>query len=187
MNENISLTSLLHRFMNREAFLGIFTLSFGGIAGLVVGIPIIGYVLGPLINQPGELWEDIRYAEGHNAGKRVTLGSFPVGRPSRFPSRLAGHFPGRGRPRRRARGCAATTRARSRATHCIARISAVQSIGSRTRASFSVPATAVSSTPTARWPAGRHRVRCSTTTSVSRVAKSRYRRTLSPSLPRRSP
>jgi menaquinol-cytochrome c reductase iron-sulfur subunit len=93
MNENISLTSLLHRFMNREAFLGIFTLSFGAIAGLVVGIPIIGYVLGPLINQPGELWEDIRYAEGHNAGKRVTLSSFPVGQTIEVSFQARGPLP----------------------------------------------------------------------------------------------
>lgn len=79
MNDNISFTSLMRRFMNRDAFLGIFTLSFGGIASLVVGIPIIGYVFGPLIDQPAEIWEDVRFASGPKQDKPVGVNDIPIG------------------------------------------------------------------------------------------------------------
>jgi menaquinol-cytochrome c reductase iron-sulfur subunit len=48
--------------MTREAFLGLFTASIGGLAGLAVGIPIIGYVISPVINQPQKVWRDVRLA-----------------------------------------------------------------------------------------------------------------------------
>jgi menaquinol-cytochrome c reductase iron-sulfur subunit len=79
MNDDISITDLLRRLMNRDAFLGVFTLSFGAIAGLVVGIPIIGYVLAPLIKQPPDIWEDVSFAEGADRGKTVTPALLPLG------------------------------------------------------------------------------------------------------------
>lgn len=74
-----SIQNLTRRILNREAFLAIFTLSFGGIASLVVGIPIIGYVFGPLIEQPPEIWESVRFANGPNQGKTIKADSIPVG------------------------------------------------------------------------------------------------------------
>jgi menaquinol-cytochrome c reductase iron-sulfur subunit len=56
---SLNITNLRSKVLSREGFLAIFTLSFGGIAGLVVGIPIIGYVLAPLINQPPNVWRDV--------------------------------------------------------------------------------------------------------------------------------
>lgn len=76
MSININLT---RKLLNREAFLGIFTISFGGIAGLVVGIPIIGYVLAPLIQQAPEQWHDVRFAVVGRTGKRVKVDSIPIG------------------------------------------------------------------------------------------------------------
>ena len=79
MND-ISFTSLTRRLMNRDAFLALFTLSFGAIAGLVVGIPIIGYVLAPLIKQPPEIWESVYFSSGPDKGKAVTVDAMAIGR-----------------------------------------------------------------------------------------------------------
>lgn len=53
---NVDAMELLRRVMTREGFLAAFVFLFGGIAGLVVTIPIVGYVLSPLFNQPKDLW-----------------------------------------------------------------------------------------------------------------------------------
>lgn len=78
MND-VNITSLTRQLMTREGFLGIFTLSFGAIAGLVLGIPIVAYVLGPLIKQPPEVWEKIRFAANPDQGHFVTVDSIKVG------------------------------------------------------------------------------------------------------------
>lgn len=70
---------LIRKLLTREGFLAIFTLSFGGLAGLVVGIPIIGYVLAPLINQPKEVWRDASFANPPQTGKPVYATSIPIG------------------------------------------------------------------------------------------------------------
>ena len=71
--------NLTRQLMSREGFLAIFTLSFGAVAGLVVGIPVLGYVLGPLIKQPKELWQTVTFAAGSDAGKPVAVDSLAVG------------------------------------------------------------------------------------------------------------
>ena len=78
MND-ISLTSLTRQLMTREGFLGAFTLGFGAIAGLVVGIPVVAYVLGPLIKQPPEIWEPVRLVNGRNKGQVVKVDSLDIG------------------------------------------------------------------------------------------------------------
>jgi menaquinol-cytochrome c reductase iron-sulfur subunit len=65
--------------MTREGFLGLFTLSFGALGGLAVGIPIIGYIFGPLFVQPPEVWEDVTFSNGHKTGKTITLSQINVG------------------------------------------------------------------------------------------------------------
>jgi hypothetical protein len=49
----------MRKFMTREAFMGLFIVSVGGIAGVVIGLPILGYALQPLIQQPKDVWRDI--------------------------------------------------------------------------------------------------------------------------------
>lgn len=59
--------------MNREAFLTLFTLSFGGLASLAVGIPIIGYVLSPLIKPEPDVWRDLGAVEKYTVGSTVEV------------------------------------------------------------------------------------------------------------------
>lgn len=75
----MNLTSLMRRLMTREGFLTIFTVSFGGLAGLVVGIPIIGYVLSPLLETTPQRWQDVRFANGPKQNKVVTVDAIPIG------------------------------------------------------------------------------------------------------------
>lgn len=51
--------NLTRKFMSREFFLGAFTLSVGGIISVLYGIPIIAYVVGPLVKQPTNVWRDV--------------------------------------------------------------------------------------------------------------------------------
>jgi menaquinol-cytochrome c reductase iron-sulfur subunit len=73
---SLNITNLRGKVLSREGFLSLFTLSFGAIAGLVVGIPIVGYVLAPLINQPPEVWRDVRLV---GSNKLVTDSTIPPG------------------------------------------------------------------------------------------------------------
>jgi menaquinol-cytochrome c reductase iron-sulfur subunit len=59
--------------LNRETFLSLITLSVGGLAGLVVGIPIVGYVLSPLINQAPNIWRDIGAVSKYKVGETVEV------------------------------------------------------------------------------------------------------------------
>ena len=44
---------------SRGLFLSAIVVGFGAIAGVVLGIPIIGYVLTPLIKPAPEAWRDV--------------------------------------------------------------------------------------------------------------------------------
>lgn len=63
--------SLRQRLVSREAFMGLFIASVGGIATLLFGIPIVGYVLQPLIQQPKDVWRDIGAADAIPVGQTV--------------------------------------------------------------------------------------------------------------------
>ncbi|HLJ67545.1 MAG TPA: ubiquinol-cytochrome c reductase iron-sulfur subunit [Chloroflexota bacterium] len=68
--------NLTRRLMNREAFMGFFILSIGGVMGLVLGIPIVGFVLSPLIKQPTNLWRDVGAVSSFGVGETVQV-NFP--------------------------------------------------------------------------------------------------------------
>lgn len=63
--------SVTRKLMNREAFMGFFIASVGGVGGLVLGIPIIGSILGPLINQPSNVWRDLGPVSDFKVGETV--------------------------------------------------------------------------------------------------------------------
>lgn len=90
---SMTMQELTRKLLTREAFLTLFTVSFGAVAGLVVGIPIIGYVLGPLIEQPPEIWEGVRFANGPHKGKPVMVDSIPIGQTEEVAFNALGPLP----------------------------------------------------------------------------------------------
>jgi menaquinol-cytochrome c reductase iron-sulfur subunit len=76
---SISIPTLTRKLMTREGFLGIFTLSFGALGGLAVGIPIIAYIFVPLFKQPPERWQTVTFSNGPKSGKTITLSEIAVG------------------------------------------------------------------------------------------------------------
>jgi menaquinol-cytochrome c reductase iron-sulfur subunit len=69
------------KLITREGFLGLVTTGVVGAAGLVVSIPIVGYVLGPVVKQPKNVWRDVRLAAPDGAvGEVVRTESIPLGR-----------------------------------------------------------------------------------------------------------
>ena len=61
-----------HGEMGRNIFLSGIVVGFGGIAGMVLGIPLIGYILTPLFKPTPEGWR------GRGCGS-----DFPPGKPER--------------------------------------------------------------------------------------------------------
>jgi menaquinol-cytochrome c reductase iron-sulfur subunit len=57
--------------MNREVFMGLFIVSVGGVLSVVLGIPIIGFVLSPLIKQPDYVWRDVGAVDEFKIGETV--------------------------------------------------------------------------------------------------------------------
>ena len=51
--------------------MGLFVASVGGIATLVFGIPIIGYLVQPLVQQPKDVWRDIGTSDSIKVGETV--------------------------------------------------------------------------------------------------------------------
>jgi menaquinol-cytochrome c reductase iron-sulfur subunit len=61
------------KLMNREAFMGMFMLGVGGLGSLIVGIPIIGFVLSPLIKPPPTPWRDVGSIDKFKVGDTVAV------------------------------------------------------------------------------------------------------------------
>src|SRR5437764_7984551 len=69
------------KLMTRQGFLSLSMAAMAAGAGLVVGIPIIGYVLGPVIDQPAKKWRDVRLtAPVGTLGEIVRTETIPLGR-----------------------------------------------------------------------------------------------------------
>ena len=61
------------KLMNREAFMGLFIVGVGGLGSLILGIPIIGFVLSPLIKPPPSVWRDVGPVEKFKVGETVAV------------------------------------------------------------------------------------------------------------------
>ena len=59
--------------LNREAFMGLFIFSVGGLASVVFGIPIVAWVLGPLIKQSHDVWRFVGHVDHFDIGKTVAV------------------------------------------------------------------------------------------------------------------
>ncbi|MGH2448070.1 MAG: ubiquinol-cytochrome c reductase iron-sulfur subunit [Chloroflexota bacterium] len=55
----MNLTKLSHLLLTREGFLTLVVAGVGGLASLVVAIPIVGYIFSPLILTSPEKWRDV--------------------------------------------------------------------------------------------------------------------------------
>ena len=65
--------NLARKLMTREGFMTLFILSVGGLGGLILGIPIIGFVLSPLIKPPPSVWRDVGAIDSFKIGKTVAV------------------------------------------------------------------------------------------------------------------
>jgi menaquinol-cytochrome c reductase iron-sulfur subunit len=61
------------KLLNREAFLGMLIAGIGGLGSLIVGIPILGVVLAPLINPPPNPWRDVGGVDSFKMGDTVEV------------------------------------------------------------------------------------------------------------------
>jgi menaquinol-cytochrome c reductase iron-sulfur subunit len=61
------------KLLNREAFMGLFMLGVGGMGSLILGIPIIGFVLSPLIKPPPSVWRDVGPVDKFHVGQTVAV------------------------------------------------------------------------------------------------------------------
>jgi len=74
----MSLTSLSRQYLlTREGFLTLIVLGVGGLASLVIAIPIVGYILSPLILAPKNVWRDVGKVDSFSIGE-TKLVTFPA-------------------------------------------------------------------------------------------------------------
>jgi menaquinol-cytochrome c reductase iron-sulfur subunit len=59
--------------VNRRRFLSRVSLALSGLAGAVVGIPIIAYLLSPLLEQAPNDWRDVGLVENFRVGETVEV------------------------------------------------------------------------------------------------------------------
>lgn len=65
--------NITRKLLNREAFMGLFILGVGGLGSLILGIPIIGFVLSPLIKPPPSVWRDVGSVDSFKIGETVAV------------------------------------------------------------------------------------------------------------------
>ncbi|HEX8917137.1 MAG TPA: ubiquinol-cytochrome c reductase iron-sulfur subunit [Chloroflexota bacterium] len=61
------------KLLNRETFIGLFIVSLGGLGSIALGIPILGFFLGPIIQQPKEVWRDVGPVDKFKVGSTVQV------------------------------------------------------------------------------------------------------------------
>src|SRR5438874_9028856 len=57
--------------VSRRHFLGRVSLALSGLAGAVVSVPIVAYLLSPLLQPPPEAWRDLGLVENPRMGETV--------------------------------------------------------------------------------------------------------------------
>jgi menaquinol-cytochrome c reductase iron-sulfur subunit len=65
--------SIARQLLTRDAFLSLIVLGVGGLATLVVAIPIIGYVLSPLLQPEKAEWKDLGSVGKYKVGDTVEV------------------------------------------------------------------------------------------------------------------
>ena len=59
--------------LKRRQFLGRLSLGLGALAAAVVSVPILGYLLSPLINRPANVWRDVGRLDQFKVGDTVEV------------------------------------------------------------------------------------------------------------------
>jgi len=65
--------NITRKLMTREVFMGLFLATVGGIGSIIVGLPIIGVVLGPLFTAPKDVWRDVGAVGDFKVGETVQV------------------------------------------------------------------------------------------------------------------
>jgi menaquinol-cytochrome c reductase iron-sulfur subunit len=65
---SLTSTELVRKLFTREGFMSLFIVSVGGVLGVAVGIPIIGVMLSPLIDQPADVWRRVGRIDDFKVG-----------------------------------------------------------------------------------------------------------------------
>lgn len=74
--------SFTRKLVSREGFVSLLMAGVGGLASIAVGIPIIGFVLGPLIKGEGHVWRDVGSVDSFKVGTTVQVNF-------KYPNQLA--------------------------------------------------------------------------------------------------
>lgn len=59
--------------LNRRQFLTRMSLALGGLGAALVGIPVVGFLLGPLLRRTGELWQPVGSVDAFQVGAMAQI------------------------------------------------------------------------------------------------------------------
>ena len=83
--------NVTRKLFTREGFLTMVTAAFSGLAGIAVGIPVVGYLIGPLLDQPKNNFQDARLVKADGSlGDIVTRDTIPRGQTEQVVFQNAG-------------------------------------------------------------------------------------------------
>ena len=72
MNATVKPT-ILDDVVTRRRFLSRLSLGLSGLAGAVLGVPVLAYLLSPLINPPRNVWRQVGSADAFTVGSTVNV------------------------------------------------------------------------------------------------------------------